>query len=52
MKNLLAGFTYIIVRLDDILVSGKNDVKYLRNVEEVLKLLSNAGFFEKSKRRY
>ena len=31
------------MRLDDILVRGKNDAEHLRNLEEVLKWLSNAG---------
>ena len=31
------------MRQDDILVSGKNDVEHLRNLEEVLKQLSNVG---------
>ena len=40
---MLAGIAYVIVRLDDILVSDKNDAEHLRNQEEVLKRLSNAG---------
>ena len=40
---LLARIAYIIVRLNDILVSGKNDAEHLKNSEEVLKRLSNAG---------
>ena len=43
IENLLARIAYVIVRLDDILVSGKNDAEHLRNLEEVLKRLSNAG---------
>ena len=43
IENLLPGITYVIVKLDDILVSGKNDVELLRNLEEVLKWFSNVG---------
>ena len=31
-ENLLTGITYVIVRRDDILTSGKNDVEHLRNL--------------------
>ena len=41
--NLLAEITYVIVKLDDILVSDKNDEEHLRNLEEVLKQLSKEG---------
>ena len=43
IENFYAGIAYVIVRLDDILVSGKNDAEHLRNLEEVLKRLFNAG---------
>ena len=40
----LAGITEACwLRLDDILVSGKNNVEDLMNLEELLKWLSNAG---------
>ena len=35
--------TYVIVRFDDNFVSGKNDIKHIRNMEEVLKRLSKLG---------
>ena len=41
MENLLARITYVIVSLNDILVSGKNNVEHPRNIEEVLKWMSN-----------
>ena len=43
LENLLAGIIYVIVRLDLILVTDKSDKEYLRNLEEVLKRLSNFG---------
>ena len=43
MENLLQGIPYVIVRVDDILVSGANDEEHIANLEEVLKRLSNAG---------
>ena len=43
MENLVQGSPYVIVRVDDILVSGENDEEHIANLEEVLKRLSNAG---------
>ena len=43
VENLLQGIPFVIVRLDDILVSGANDEEHIANLEEVLKRLSNAG---------
>lgn len=43
MENLLQNITYVIVRVDDILVSGADDGDHLRNLEEVLKRLAEAG---------
>ena len=43
MENLLAGIPYVIVRLDDIQVSGENDEKHMQNMEEVLKRIYTAG---------
>ena len=43
MENLLQNIPYVIVRVDDILVSGANDDDHLRNLEEVLKRLAEAG---------
>ena len=33
MDNLLQGLPYVVVRGDDILVSGTNDEKHLHNLE-------------------
>ena len=37
MENLLQNIPYVIVWVDDILVSGASDKDYLSNLEEVLK---------------
>ncbi|XP_068739595.1 uncharacterized protein [Montipora capricornis] len=43
MENLLQNIPHVIVRVDDILVSGANDDAHLRNLEEILKRLAEAG---------
>ena len=43
MENLLQNIPYMIVRVDDILVSGASDEDHLSNLEEVLKRLASAG---------
>ena len=43
MENLLQNIPYVIVRVDDILVSGASDEDHLNNLEEVLKRLASAG---------
>ena len=43
MENLLQNIPYVIVRVDDILVSGASDEDHLSNLEEVLKRLVSAG---------
>ena len=37
MENLLQNIPYVLVWLDDILVSGADDDVYFRNLKEVLK---------------
>lgn len=50
MENLLQNIPYVIVRVDDILVSGASDEDHLSNLEEVLKRLASAGLrLQKSK---
>ena len=50
MGNLLQNIPYVIVRVDDILVSGARDEDHLSNLEEVLKRLASAGLrLQKSK---
>ena len=43
MENLLQGIPHVVVRVDDILVSGKDDPDHLANLEAVLSGLSTAG---------
>ena len=43
MENLLQGIPHVVVRVDDILVSGKDDPDHLANLGTVLSRLSNAG---------
>ena len=43
MENLLQGIPNVIVRMDDILISGKDDDHHMANLEAVLKKLSEAG---------
>ena len=43
MENLLQGIPNVIVRMDDILISGKDDNHHMANLEAVLKKLSEAG---------
>ena len=43
VENLLQGISHVIVRMDDILISGKDDNNHLANLESVLKKLSEAG---------
>ena len=43
MENLLQGIPNVIVRMDDILISGKDDNDHLANREAVFKKLSAAG---------
>ena len=43
VENLLQGIPQVIVRMDDILISGKGDNNHIANLEAVLKKLSEAG---------
>ena len=43
MENLLQGIPHVVVRIDDILVSGKDDPDHLDNLETVLSKFSTAG---------
>ena len=43
MEKILNGVPYTVVRIDDILVSGKNDEEHLENLGRVLQTLENAG---------
>ena len=43
MENLLQGIPHVIVRIDDILVSGKDDADHPENVRAVVTKLSKAS---------
>ena len=43
MENLLQGTPHVVVRIDDILASGKDDPDHLANLERVLNRISAAG---------
>ena len=43
IENLLQGIPHVVVRIDDILVSGKDELNHLANLEKVLSRLSSAG---------
>ena len=43
MENLLQGIPHVVVRVDDIFVSGKDDPDHLANLEAVLSRLSTSG---------
>ena len=42
MEELLAGIPFVIVRFDDILISGRNDVEHYAALREVLKRIQMA----------
>ena len=48
MDNLLQGIPQVCVYLDDILVTGKSTEEHLKNFDEVLSRLKNAGMRLKS----
>lgn len=43
MENILQGMSRVIVRVDDILITGKNEMEHLGNLECVLEQLSKSG---------
>ena len=43
LENLLRGLPHVIVRMDDILLTGLSDAEHLQNLREVLGRLSKAG---------
>ena len=44
MDRVLEGMQGVICRVDDILVTGKNDAQHMSNLEEVVSRLEKAGF--------
>ena len=43
IEGILKGMPFTVVRVDDILVSGMDDMDHLQNVDEVLQRLERAG---------
>lgn len=43
IENLLKGIDHVVVRMDDILISGKDDSEHLNNLDAVLTKLCSAG---------
>ena len=43
IENLLQAIPHVVVRVDDILISGKDDAAHLQNLDAVLLRLSQAG---------
>jgi hypothetical protein len=43
MDLILQGINGVIYYLDDILITGRNTVEHMRNLEEVLKRLKSEG---------
>ena len=43
MENLLQGIPQVVVRIDDILITGKDDQDHLKNLNTVLEKLAKAG---------
>ena len=43
MESILQGIKYVCVYIDDILVTGTSEEKYLKNLSVVLSRIENAG---------
>uniref|UniRef100_H3AQ55 Gypsy retrotransposon integrase-like protein 1 n=1 Tax=Latimeria chalumnae TaxID=7897 RepID=H3AQ55_LATCH len=43
MEGLLQGIPHVVIQIDDILITGKDDTEHLKNLEAVLQKLSTAG---------
>lgn len=43
IEQVLQGIPMVVCRVDDILISGKNDSEHLSNLNEVLSRLDNGG---------
>ena len=52
MENLLQGLLNVCMYIDDILVTGENDLDHLQNLNTVLGCLKNAGIHLKQEKCY
>ena len=43
IKNKLSNIPCTVVKIDDILITGKNDEEHLKNIEKVLEILNELG---------
>ena len=43
IENLLKGIEYTVVKIDDILISGRDDEEHIKNVDAVLDVLEKIG---------
>ena len=43
IKNKLSNIPCKVVKIDDILITGKNNEEHLKNIEKVLEILNEAG---------
>ena len=43
IENKLSNIPCTVVKIDDILITGKNDEEHLKNIENVLKILNEVG---------
>ena len=50
IEKRLSKVPFVKVHADDILVSGKNDIEHLENLESVFKIIKNNGLRLKLKR--
>ena len=44
MKNILKDIPGVVVRADDVVITGKRDTEHLQNLETVLTRLQERGF--------
>ena len=43
IENKLTNISCTVVKIDDILITGKNDEEHLKNIEKVLEILNEVG---------
>ena len=43
IENKLCNISYTVVKIDDILITGKKDEEHLKNIGNVLEILNEVG---------